>query len=92
MIRAGFNVGIILPFPRMRNALLLVILLAILLSVHASADPGVLVKGQNVRVMPVGDSITLGKGSPVDGYRRILYEWLIAHGYSITYVANRISP
>jgi lysophospholipase L1-like esterase len=89
MIRAGFNIGITLPFLRMRNTLFLVLLLAILLSVHASADSAILVKGQNLRVMPVGDSITLGKGSPVDGYRRILYEWLIAHGYSITYVGKQ---
>lgn len=52
------------------------------------ANASVLAKGQNVKVMPVGDSITLGKNDCLGGYRRPLYEWLIAAGYKITYVGN----
>jgi lysophospholipase L1-like esterase len=65
------------------------ILLAILFSVADPAEAAFLTKGQKVKVMPVGDSITLGKGSPVGGYRKVLYEWLIANGYAITYVGKQ---
>ena len=69
--------------------ILLTIALVMSLAGIASADPAILVKGQNVKVMPVGDSITLGKKDMVGGYRKILYEWLIAHGYAITYVGKQ---
>ena len=55
----------------------------------AFADPAFLAKGENVKVMPVGDSITLGKDGGVGGYRRVLYEWLLAGGYKITYVGKQ---
>jgi len=52
------------------------------------ATAAILTKGKNVKVMPVGDSITLGKDGCLGGYRRPLYEWLIANGYAITYVGK----
>jgi lysophospholipase L1-like esterase len=64
-------------------------ILAISFCINDSASAAWLTKGQNLKVMPVGDSITLGKGSPVGGYRKVLYEWLIANGYSITYVGKQ---
>ena len=68
---------------------LLFVLLTLVPCLHAWADAPVLVKGENVRVMPVGDSITLGKDGGVGGYRRVLYEWLLAGGYRITYVGKQ---
>jgi lysophospholipase L1-like esterase len=68
-------------------------LLFLFFGVAASyADTPFLTKGQNLRVMPVGDSITLGKLDNVGGYRRILYEWLTANGYAITYVGKQNLP
>ena len=55
----------------------------------ASTEVPLLVKGGNVKVMPVGDSITLGKDGGVGGYRRVLYEWLLAGGYRITCVGKQ---
>ena len=63
--------------------------LAVSFCLNDSANAAFLVKGQNLRVMPVGDSITLGKKDFVGGYRKILYEWLIANGYAITYVGKQ---
>jgi lysophospholipase L1-like esterase len=45
--------------------------------------------GSPVRIMPLGDSITLGTGDPDrEGYRRFLYESLTAHGYIINIVGS----
>ena len=66
--------------------------LAISVCVSNAADAAFLVKGQNVKVMPLGDSITLGKNGMVGGYRKVLYEWLIANGYTITYVGKQNIP
>lgn len=56
---------------------------------NARADSAFLAKGAAVKVMPVGDSITLGKDGGAGGYRRVLYEWLLAGGYRITYVGKQ---
>ena len=54
------------------------------------ADPAaILTKGKNVTVMPVGDSITLGKDTMTGGYRSVLADWLTATGYQITYVGKQ---
>jgi len=76
----------------MRRLMTLLMVLAVSFCVNDPADAAFLVKGQNVKVMPVGDSITLGKGGMVGGYRKILYEWLIANGYAITYVGKQNLP
>ena len=68
---------------------LLFVLLTLVPCLPARADTPFLVKGENVKVMPVGDSITLGKDGGVGGYRRVLYEWLIAGGYRIAYVGKQ---
>jgi len=73
----------------MRILMTIVIILAISFCINDSANASFLIKGQNVKVMPLGDSITLGKGSPVGGYRKVLYEWLISNGYAITYVGKQ---
>lgn len=70
----------------------LVAMLAILFGAGDSAYAGFLTKGRNVKVMPLGDSITLGKNDGVGGYRKILYEWLIANGYAINYVGKQNIP
>ncbi|MGB8355630.1 MAG: GDSL-type esterase/lipase family protein [Chthoniobacteraceae bacterium] len=70
----------------------LLMVLAILFCVSNAADAAFLVKGRNVKVMPLGDSITLGKKGMVGGYRKILYEWLIESGYAITYVGKQNIP
>jgi lysophospholipase L1-like esterase len=42
-----------------------------------------------IRIMPLGDSITLGSGDPIkDGYRRFLYDSLSAHTYWIDMVGS----
>jgi len=67
------------------------ILLAILLSIvwlTAGASSAILTKGINVKIMPVGDSITLGKDTKTGGYRSVLFDWLNATGYTIIYVGN----
>jgi lysophospholipase L1-like esterase len=71
------------------NRLIVASILLLISAVFAPIDAAVLSKGQNVKVMPLGDSITLGKTGSVGGYRKLLYEWLIAHGYSITYVGKQ---
>lgn len=48
----------------------------------------VLTQGKSTKLMPVGDSITLGKDTVTGGYRSVLYEWLTASGYAITYVGK----
>ena len=64
------------------------ILITTLFCAVFGANAAVLTKGQNLKVMPIGDSITLGKDKCLGGYRRPLYEWLIANGYAITYVGK----
>jgi lysophospholipase L1-like esterase len=73
----------------MRPLSRILLILAATFWLNSPAGAAILTKGQNLKVMPVGDSITLGKGSPVGGYRRVLYEWLISKGYSITYVGKQ---
>ncbi len=65
------------------------LLLTLVPGLPAMAGTPFLVKGENVKVMPVGDSITLGKDQCAGGYRRVLYEWLIADGYRVTYVGKQ---
>jgi len=73
----------------MATALATVLLSVTPLSTRAAGEAPILVKGENLKVLPVGDSITLGKDGGVGGYRRVLYEWLIAGGYKITYVGKQ---
>ncbi len=67
----------------------LVIFVALVPCVNASGDTPFLTKGENIKVMPIGDSITLGKNDGLGGYRRVLYEWLLSGGYRITYVGKQ---
>ena len=62
--------------------------LVLAMGTERSAAAPFLTKGQNVKVMPLGDSITLGKKDFVGGYRKVLYEWLIKNGYALTYVGK----
>ena len=46
-----------------------------------------------IRIMPLGDSITLGAGDPDrEGYRRKLYRDLVRKGYDINFVGNYSDP
>jgi len=47
-------------------------------------------QGPPVRIMPLGDSITAGSGSSdFAGYRRILYNSMIAEGYGVDFVGSQ---
>lgn len=47
---------------------------------------------QITRIMPLGDSITLGYGSAnLDGYRRELYRSLISAGYPVDFVGSQLN-
>jgi len=69
------------------NRIIAAIALACICLSHP-ANAAILTKGKNVKVMPVGDSITLGKVLKTGGYRSVLYDWLTAAGYTITYVGK----
>ena len=62
---------------------------AVLLPLSCLADGGILTKGTPVKIMPVGDSITEGKGIVgAGGYRGPLYDLLTSNGYDVTFVGK----
>ena len=62
-------------------------ILAFVLFTLGNGNAAVLAKGTPVRIMCVGDSITMG-AFVTGGYRKPLREMLTAGGYSITYVGK----
>src|ERR1700692_2185369 len=54
---------------------------------HCFAFAGLINKGVQVKIMPVGDSITEGKYTQ-GGYRNPLYQMLKDNGYSVTFVGK----
>lgn len=63
------------------------IFLALFGCVGGSAHAAILTKGEAVKIMPVGDSITEGKYTQ-GGYRKPLLQLLRDNGYSVTFVGK----
>jgi len=64
-----------------------VICLNLLLCTGVFAGEALITKGQTVKIMPVGDSITEGKYTQ-GGYRKPLQDLLKANGYEVTFVGK----